>query len=308
MPWRRPRRVNWWSISAAQDLEKRILRHVSAAFSEDPVRILRVARFSARYGFDIADDTMVLMRKMVTDGEVDTLVAERVWQELHQALAEPAPSRFFSALRTCGALARVFPEIDALFGVPQRRDFHPEVDTGVHTLLVVDQAARLSNETMVRFAALLHDLGKALTPVEELPSHRRHEETGVVPIEALCERLRVPKQYRELALVVCRFHLKLHQINSLRAGTVVGLLDAINAFRKPERIDRFVAACAADIRGRTGHENDPYPQGELLRRCFEAARAVDTAAIARDQQDGARIAELIHQSRSEAIQPLLDNE
>lgn len=294
-------------FDGAEDLKNGLLRHVSSAFTEDPVRILRVARFAARYGFAIAEDTMALMREMVGNGEVDTLVAERVWQELHQALAEPAPSRFFSALRECGALARIFPEVDALFGVPQRRDYHPEVDTGMHTLMVVDQCARLSDDIKVRFAALVHDLGKALTPAEELPSHPRHEETGIIPIEALCDRLRVPKQYRELALVVCRFHLQLHRIRTLRAGTIVRLLEAINGFRKPERIEDFITACEADIRGRGGHENDPYPQGELLRRCFAAAQTVDAAAIARTQKNGARIAELIHQARSEAIAPLLDD-
>ncbi len=292
-------------FGGAKDLKNRVLRHVSPAFAEDPVRILRVARFSARYGFDIADNTMELMREMVSNGEVDALVAERVWQELQQALAEPTPSRFFAALRGCGALARIFPEIDALFGVPQRPEFHPEIDAGVHTLMVVDQSALLHESTVVRFAALVHDLGKARTPVEALPSHPRHETTGVLPINELCDRLRVPKQFRELALLVCRLHLQLHQLGSLRAGTVVKLLEAIDAFRRPERVEQFIAACEADMRGRTGREHDPYPQGDLLLRCFNAAKAVETNAIVQEEQDGARIAELIRQARSEAVSAVL---
>jgi len=292
-------------FGGADDLRNHVLRHVSDAFTEDPVRVLRVARFAARYRFTIAPQTLELMRSMVRSGEVDTLVAERVWQELQQALSESEPSRFFSALRDCGALARVFPEIDALFGVPQRPEYHPEIDSGIHTLMVVDQAAKLSEDSMVRFAALVHDLGKALTSIDVLPSHRGHEHSGIGPIHTLCDRLRVPKQYRALALVVCRYHLQMHQLASLRPGTVIDLLESINAFRQPDRLEQFIAACAADKSGRTGHEDDAYPQGELLQRCYQAAMSVDSEAIARGESDGARIAELIHQARSDAVRDLL---
>jgi len=292
-------------FDGVEDLRNRTLRHVSDAFVEDPVRVLRVARFSARYGFGVAPETLELMRDMVRIDEVDTLVAERVWQELQLALAEPAPSRFFATLNDCGALARVFPEIDALFGVPQRPEYHPEIDAGIHTLMVVDQAAILSEDTTVRFAALVHDLGKALTPADVLPSHHRHEHTGLDPINALCDRLRAPKQYRTLALAVCRFHLQMHQLHTLRPTSVIGLLESIDAFRQPERLEQFIAACTADMRGRTGHEEHPYPQAELLRNCYDAARGIDSAAIAAGLSDGAKIAERILQARAEAIKPLL---
>lgn len=286
------------------DIRERLLRHVSPAFAEDPVRVLRVARFAARYadrGFSIAAGTLALMRQLVDHGEVDALVPERVWAELERALGEPAPSAFVEALRACGALARLMPEIEALFGVPQPPAVHPEIDTGVHTLLVVDQAARLSPETTVRFAALVHDLGKALTPSEQWPRHRGHEQTGLAPIEALCARLRAPNAFRELALLVCRHHLKMHQLADLRPATVYALLSALDAFRRPPRLRAFALACEADARGRLGCEDIDYPQGELLRRMAAAAAAVDGRRAAADGATGKALGEEIRRRRIAAI-------
>ncbi len=297
-------------FGGADDLRNGILRHVSPAFAEDPVRVLRVARFAARYaqrGFRVADSTLALMRQMVASGEVDHLVAERVWAETEGALAEAAPPRFFATLRDCGALARVFPEIDALFGVPQPPQYHPEVDTGLHTMMVLSQATRLSSDTRVRFAALLHDLGKGQTPAAEWPKHQGHEERGVELVNDFCRRLRVPNEYRELAVIVARYHLHCHRATELRAATILSMLEAIDAFRRPERFEPFLLACEADMRGRTGWEDRPYPQGDVLRRAFEAAHAIDTAAIAAAHEglDGAAIGKRIHDARVAAIKQVL---
>ncbi len=270
-------------FGGARDLAERVLRHVSPAFAEDPVRILRVARFAARYaarGFRVAEETMALMRSMVAAGEVDHLVPERVWAELERALGEDTPSRFFEVLRACGAAAHLFPEVDALYGVPQPPEHHPEIDTGVHTMLVVDQAARLSRDTRVRFAALTHDLGKGTTPRAEWPRHIGHEARGAQLVDKLCARLRVPNEYRELAVAVARHHLLCHRIFELRPGTVLELLEALDAWRRPERVEMFAVACEADARGRTGLEDNPYPQRAELLRALHAARSVDTASIA----------------------------
>lgn len=297
-------------FGGANDLRTGILRHVSPAFAEDPVRVLRVARFAARYaarGFQVAASTLALMRQMVESGEVDHLVAERVWAETEGALAEQTPQRFFETLRECGALARVFPEIEALFGVPQPPRYHPEVDSGLHTMMVLAQAARLSADTRVRFAALVHDLGKGQTPETEWPKHRGHEERGVELVNNLCRRLRVPNEYRELAVVVARYHLHCHRASELRAATILHTLEAVDAFRRPERFEPFLLACEADMRGRTGWEDKPYPQGEVLRRAFEAAEAVDTAAIAGEHEglDGSAIGKKIHDARVAAIKQVL---
>ncbi|HEY0721228.1 MAG TPA: multifunctional CCA addition/repair protein, partial [Gammaproteobacteria bacterium] len=225
-------------FGGAEDLRNGRLRHVSPAFAEDPVRILRLARYAARYahwGFRVAHATHALMKQMVENGEVDALVAERVWQEMENALGEPTPSRFFEVLRNCGALARILPELEALFGVPQPKHHHPEVDTGLHTLLVLDQAARLSTDTRVRFAALVHDLGKGTTPREEWPKHIAHEHRGVELVNALCERLHIPNDYRELAQIVTRYHGVYHRVEELRASTLHDTLEAVDAFRRPER-------------------------------------------------------------------------
>lgn len=295
-----------------RDLERKVLRHVSPAFAEDPVRILRVARFAARFaprGFRIADETMTLMRDMVDAGEVDYLVPERVWAELERALGEATPARFFEVLRTCGALARLFPELDALYGVPQPAQHHPEVDTGVHVMLVVDLAATLSTDKRVRFAALMHDLGKGTTPPNEWPRHIGHEGRGAELVQKLCERYRVPNDYRDLAVLVARYHLHCHRLAELRPITVLELLEALDAFRRPERVDLYATACEADARGRTGLEDKPYPQREQLRRAFEAARAVDTAAVAAEAvqrgQSGEAIGAQIRASRLQAVKEAL---
>ncbi len=231
---------------------------------------------------------------------MDALVPERVWTELEHALREDVPSRFFLSLRECGALTRVLPEIDALFGVPQPVEVHPEVDTGVHTMLVLDQAVRLSHDTRVRFAALVHDLGKALTPRQEWPRHRRHEVRGLEPIEALCARLRVPKEHRRLALLVCRHHLKMHKLPELRPATILELLQALDAFRQPQRLHAFALACEADARGRHGFEDKDYAAGDLLRRIAAAARAVDAPAVT-EGLSGAALGEELRRRRVRAI-------
>jgi len=292
-------------FGGAADLRDGVLRHVSPAFSEDPVRILRVARLAARYakwGFRVAHGTNRLMRTMVESGEVDHLVPERVWSELERALAEEQPSRFFVVLRRCGALSRLFPEIAALFGVPQPESHHPEVDTGVHAMMVLDAAARLSAETVVRFAALMHDLGKGTTPVSEWPRHIAHEERGVNLVRSFCQRFRVPNEHRDLALLVARFHGHAHRAFELRPGTVLELLEALDAFRKPARLERFLLACEADYRGRSGFADRAYPQSELLRALYSAAAAVDAAAIAAGTDGGGpAIAEGVRRARLDAI-------
>lgn len=259
------------------DLGARLLRHVSGNFIEDPVRILRVARFAARYaelGFRIAPETLELMQRMVASGEVQALVPERVWTETERALGEPRPEVFFETLRACGALAVIFPEIDALFGVPQPPRWHPEIDTGVHALLAVRYAANRGSSGPVRFAALVHDLGKALTPRERWPSHHGHEDAGVPLIDALCDRLKVPTAYRELAVLTARQHTLVHRAAELKPETVLKLFDASDAFRRPERFAELLRACEADARGRTGREAEAYPQAEYLKAAFAAAAGV----------------------------------
>jgi tRNA nucleotidyltransferase (CCA-adding enzyme) len=286
------------------DLEARILRHVSPAFVEDPVRILRVARFAARFaplGFRIAPATLELMRSMALRGEVDALVAERVWQETQKALEEPSAATFFRVLRECGALERVYPEIDALFGVPQPPRWHPEIDTGIHTLMVLDQAAAMTTEARVRFAALVHDLGKAATPRADWPSHRGHEERSVLLIEALCARLRVPGDYRELAVIVARYHGIVHRAFEVRVSTLLDFMERADAFRRPERFAEALLACEADARGRAGMERDPYPQRAHVSAARDAAAAVKPSAEVLSSRDGAQIAQHLHQLRIRAI-------
>ena len=295
-------------FGGAEDLRRGVLRHVSPAFSEDPLRILRVARFAARFagrGFRVAPETNELMRKIIKSGEVDHLVAERVWVELERALGEDRPSRFIEALRDCGALAHLFPEIDALFGVPQPAQYHPEVDTGVHAMLVLEAAARLSTDTRVRFAALMHDLGKGATPKDEWPRHKGHETRGVELIKKFCQRFRVPNEYRNLALIAAQYHPHCHRIAELRPATVVDTLEAIDAFRRPARVEMFIYACEADFRGRSGLENRPYPQADLFRRVFSAARAVNSAAIAAAGGNGPDIAARLRDARIAAVRQVL---
>jgi tRNA nucleotidyltransferase (CCA-adding enzyme) len=288
----------------ADDLKAGVLRHVSAAFAEDPVRILRVARFAARFGFAIADETLALMRQMVDSGEADALVAERVWQELSRGLMEAKPSRMFDALRACGALARVLPEVDALWGVPQRAEHHPEVDTGVHVMMVLDYAASRDYTLAVRFAALTHDLGKATTPREEWPRHHAHEERSVELVAALCERLRVPTECRDLALVMARQHGNVHRAAELRPTTIVQILQSADAFRKPQRFMQLLQACESDARGRLGLNDRPYPQAERMAAAHKAAAAVDAGAIA--QRYPERIKEEVYQARVAAVRAVLN--
>jgi tRNA nucleotidyltransferase (CCA-adding enzyme) len=287
-----------------RDLDARLLRHVSDAFVEDPVRVLRLARFAARFeplGFRVAPDTLALMKRMVLANEVDALVAERVWQESEKALAEAAPGAFFRLLRECGALARIYPEIDALFGVPQPARWHPEIDTGVHTLMVLDQASILSGDSKVRFAALVHDLGKARTPPSEWPGHRGHEERSVSLIETLAARLKVPGDYKDLAVIVARYHGIVHRAFELRPKTVVEFMERSDAFRRPERFARALLACEADSRGRAGWERNAYPQREYLTSAREAAASIKPAQEDLAGLSGAAIAQLVSRRRVDAV-------
>jgi tRNA nucleotidyltransferase (CCA-adding enzyme) len=291
------------------DLEARLLRHVSPAFSEDPVRLLRVARFAAQlepWGFRVADDTRELMRELVTSGEVDALVPERVWAECEKALKSPAPRRFIEVLRDAGALARLFPEIECLFGVPQPARYHPEIDTGVHTLMVLDQATRLSESPEVRFAALVHDLGKGNTDPDILPSHHGHEERGVLLIRALAERLRIPNRYRDLAVRVSRYHGLVHRVFELRPKTVMKLVDGLDALRRPENVEPFLLAVEADFRGRTGWEDKPYPQADAVRRAVAAAQGVQPQALMTEGLKGKALGEALDRERTRAIAEALD--
>ena len=294
--------------NGAADLRAGILRHVSAAFSEDPVRILRAARFAARFGFTIAPETLALMRGMVDNGEVDALVAERVWQELARGLMEKNPSRFFETLRSCGALAKIIPEIDALFGVPQPEKHHPEIDCGIHTMLVVDDAAHHDYPLEVRFAALTHDLGKATTPKDILPRHIGHELRSVDLLQALCERLRVPGECRDLGLLAARYHGDIHRAKELRAETIIKLFHSADAWRRPERFSRLLQACASDARGRTGHENDAYPQENYLLHLLSLARSVDAGEIAKQCSDSTAIAAAVQQARILAIETSVEKQ
>ncbi len=283
------------------DLEARVFRHVSEAFGEDPVRILRVARFAARFsGFTVAPETLVLMRRMVDDGEVDALVAERVWQELARGLMEPVPSRMLEVLRACGALARLLPELDRLFGVPQPPAHHPEIDTGVHVMRAIDWAAQQGYSLPVRFAALVHDLGKGATPREDWPRHIGHETKGVELVRDVCERLRVPNDCRELGVAVAREHGLVHRARELRAGTLVELLERVDAFRRPQRFEEFLRACECDFRGRPGYETRAFPEPDHLRQALRAAQGVDAGAVARSVAP-AQIREAVFQARARAV-------
>ncbi len=289
----------------ARDIRARVLRHVGPAFAEDPLRVLRAARFMARFaplGFTVADETRALMRDMVAGGELAELAPERVWQELVRALRAKQPSAFLRTLRDCGALAAVLPEVDALYGVPQRPDYHPEVDTGVHIELVCDMAASLApGDDEVGFAALVHDLGKALTPADELPKHIRHEQRGVAPVRALCERLRVPAAHRELGVLACREHLLVHRLAGLRDQTVHDLLARCDGFRRPERLRRLATVCEADKRGRAGLDEAPYPQAAELLRLRDAAAAITGAHIADLGLEGPAFGAELRRARIRAI-------
>jgi len=286
------------------DLDAKLLRHVSDAFVEDPLRVLRIARFAARFahlGFTVAPDTQTLLTDMSASGELDHLVPERVWTETVKALASPSPQTYVQVLRDCHALKIIFPEVEALFGVPQNPKYHPEIDCGIHTLLALEQSARLSASPRVRFAALVHDLGKATTSSEILPSHRGHEARGVPLIEALCDRLKAPNDYRRLAAKVSQWHLHCHRAFDLRADTILRLLNGLDAFRRPLDFEDFLLVCEADARGRTGLEDRPYPGPEFLNACLEAALSIDSGALAKEMSDGEAIREAIQSARVEAI-------
>ncbi|WP_318496182.1 multifunctional CCA addition/repair protein [Photobacterium leiognathi] len=287
-----------------QDITDKVLRHVSPAFAEDPLRVLRVARFAARFahlGFTVAPETMALMQEMVVSGELASLTPERVWKEWEKSLSSDDPQMFLTVLRQCGALAIVMPEIDALFGVPQPEKWHPEIDCGIHTLLVAKKAAELSADKTLRFAAQVHDLGKALSPKDDLPHHKMHCRDGIKPIKALCQRLRVPNEYRDLALLVCEQHTKIHHAEEMRADTFIKIFDQIDAWRKPERVAQLATCCRADARGRTHFEQTPYPQADIFQAVFAIAQQVDVKAIVAAGFKGAEIREQLAAKRIEAV-------
>jgi tRNA nucleotidyltransferase (CCA-adding enzyme) len=287
-----------------RDLENKVLRHVSEAFKEDPVRILRVARFAARYahiGFTVAEETLQMMRDMVADGEAQHLVAERVWAELNKALNEKTPSAFFRCLKDCNALAVIFPEIDALFGIPQPAKYHPEIDTGLHTLLCIDQAALLSDRIEVRFATLLHDLGKAVTDPAIWPSHHGHEKKGLPLLERFCVRNRIPNQLKHIAARVMEYHTHSHRAFEMKPATIEKMFYKLGIYKHPENLDTFLLACEADAKGRTGLEHNPYPQAQFLKRAAQAAIKADTSPALRQGLENKQIGEAIRQIRVNAI-------
>jgi tRNA nucleotidyltransferase (CCA-adding enzyme) len=289
-------------FNARLDLERGVLRHISEAFREDPVRILRLARFATRFdSFRIADDTLALCARMVAEGEVAHLVPERVWQEMSKALMYPGPSRFFDVLRSVGALKVILPEVDALFGVPQTPQYHPEIDTGRHTLMVIDQAARLNGGLAERFACLVHDLGKALTPPDQWPAHRGHEKSGLKPIREVCTRLAVPNECRDLALLVGEFHLHSHRALALKPQTVLKLFQRLDIFRRHDRLERFLLACEADMRGREGREDEPYPQADYLRHAAKVASEVTAKPFVEQGMKGEQIARAMDTERVQRI-------
>ncbi|MDY4374842.1 multifunctional CCA addition/repair protein [Pectobacterium carotovorum] len=287
-----------------RDLENRLLRHVSDAFSEDPLRVLRVARFAARFahlGFQIAEETMALMQKMAHEGELAYLTPERVWKETEKALGTSSPDVYFQVLRDCGALAVLFPEIDNLYGVPAPAKWHPEIDTGIHTMMTVAMAARLSPEIDVRFATLCHDLGKGLTPPELWPRHHGHGPAGVKLVEALCQRLRVPNPIRDLAKLVAEYHDLVHTVQVLQPKTLLKLFDAIDVWRKPQRLEQLALTSEADARGRAGFEENPYPQGDYLREAFRVASQVSSAAVVADGFKGIDVRNELARRRIHAL-------
>lgn len=291
-----------------KDLKEKRLRHVSPAFVEDPVRVLRVARFAARYhhlGFTLDDETRLLMYKMVKRGELDHLVAERVWQEWHRSLEERNPEVFITTLRSCGALATILPEIDALFGVPNTRHYHPEVDSGIHTLMVLEAAVQLSDDPVIRFAALVHDLGKALTPMSKWPKHHGHDESGIGAIDLLCKRLRIPVDYRKFAVLVSRWHLMMYRLMAFRPTTIVKVLEQTDAFRRPQQFANLLLACEADARGKGSTSS--YWQGDHWRELYAVCSQVTAQALVKEGIQGAAIKEGMHKQRILAIKPLLDS-
>lgn len=294
-------------FNGQQDLKDGVLRHVSPAFVEDPVRVLRIARFAARFDFSIADETKTLITKMIADGELDYLVPERVWQELYKALQSDKPSLFFTSLREVGALETLFPEVERLFGVPQIAKWHPEVDTGVHVMMVIDQSARLTDDVSVRFAALCHDLGKGVTPADILPSHKGHETTSITLTRDLCQRLRAPKETTALAVRVAEFHTDVHLLFELDAERVLTVLEGVDSFRRPQRFEQYMLAGEADFRGRPGYEDAPMPEGEAFRACYQAAAAVTASEFVEAGLTGMAIGDAIRHKRLEVIAQTLDS-
>lgn len=293
-----------------QDIEQRILRHVSEAFSEDPVRVLRVARFMARFGelgFSVANETRAHMQTMVELGEIDALVPERVWQEFEKALSSASPRAFITTLKYCGALERILPEIHNLFGVPQPPEYHPEIDAGEHTLMVLDQATAFSTSPMVRFAALCHDVGKGTSDPAKWPSHHGHEERGAELVASLCKRMRTPKKYSRLAILTTRFHTHCHRAFELRPNSLVKLMNALDVSRNPEAFEQYLIVCEADARGRLGLEQRKYPQAQFLREVAEAYAGIDAGKIARDQSAAKDIPTAIHDARIRAVKKLVRN-
>jgi tRNA nucleotidyltransferase (CCA-adding enzyme) len=292
-------------FNGQDDLHKKIFRHVSAAFSEDPVRILRLARFAARFhDFTIAPETMTLIQKMIQSGEIDALVPDRVWQELERALQEDHPERFIEVLRECGALKVIFPEIDALFGVPNPSSWHPEIDSGIHTLISLQQAVKLTKDPTVRFAVLVHDVGKATTEKKLLPKHHGHCERGAPIVKSMCQRLHAPRKYQDVAELVTRCHGQCHDIGKYSAKAILNLLESLDAFRRPDRFTKFLIACEADVKGRLGHEHTAYPEAILLKKIFTRCANLDTKKIIAKFQ-GENISKEIHNQRLQIIKGLL---
>ena len=294
-----------------QDLQDRLLRHVDPAFAEDPLRILRVARFAARYhhlGFTVADETLALMQQMVDSGEVDHLVKERIWKETERALGERSPWIYVELLRTCGALKKLMPEVDALFGVPQTATHHPEIDTGIQTLLSLQQASLLSEQTLIRFAVLCHDLGKGTTPKAEWPRHIAHETRSLPLVRQLCDRLAAPRDYRELALLVAEFHTHAHRALELKPATLLKVLKKLDAFRRPQRWEAFIVCCEADARGRTGFEDRAYPQADYLRQALQRCQAIDLKAIAAAGFTGTAFGEELDRQRQACLADFRKND
>lgn len=286
-----------------QDLQHKILRHVSDAFTEDPLRVLRVARFAARYasyGFKVAEETLQLMREIAQSGELSALTPERVWKETSRALMEVHADVYFQILKDCDALEVLFPEINALFGVPQRPEYHPEIDCGIHTLMALKQACLANYALEVRFAVLVHDLGKALTPVDELPRHIMHEERGIPPVTQICDRLKVPTALKNLALIVCKEHLKCHQVKNLKPGTLWRLLQRLDVLRRPEKVEAFVQACECDAKGRLGLEQRPYPQAQYMLDAMQIVRNIRAQDLP-EHVSGPEIGEMLIQYRIDAL-------
>jgi len=293
-----------------RDLSAKILRHVSDAFTEDPLRVLRVARFAARYhhlGFTVAAETMDLMTAISTSGELDYLVAERVWKETERALGERSPDIFIETLRQCGALKVLLPEVERLFGVPQRADYHPEIDTGIHTLMALQQSVRLSDRSAIRFAVLVHDLGKGITPDDVLPSHKGHEARGVALVDNVCDRFKVPNDVRQLALAVTEYHLMCHKAQQLKPETIVNLLKGIGALKSRDKLEDFILCCEADARGRTGFEDRDYPSSDYLRDALSCISAISVADLVEAGLDGAEIGRQLHLRRTARIADLKQN-